>query len=46
MIDLVEARAPNGFDDLDAVAGYAERKAIVRGYASLAGYAQNQLNRT
>jgi 2-polyprenyl-6-methoxyphenol hydroxylase-like FAD-dependent oxidoreductase len=45
VIDLVEARAPNGFDDLDAVASYAEREAIVRGYASLAGYAQDQVNR-
>ena len=45
VIDLVEARAPDGFDDLDAVASYAEREAIVRGYASLAGYAQDQVNR-
>jgi len=40
VIDLVEARAPNGFDDVDAVASYAEREAIVRGYATLAGYAR------
>jgi 2-polyprenyl-6-methoxyphenol hydroxylase-like FAD-dependent oxidoreductase len=45
VIDLVEARAPDGFRDLDAVAGYAEREAIVRGYASLAGYSQEQVNR-
>jgi 2-polyprenyl-6-methoxyphenol hydroxylase-like FAD-dependent oxidoreductase len=45
VIDLIEARAPDGFDDLDAVASYAEREAIVRGYASLAGYAQSQVNR-
>src|SRR5262249_59835585 len=45
VIDLVEARAPDGFDDLDAVASYAEREAIVRGYASLAGNAQSQVNR-
>jgi 2-polyprenyl-6-methoxyphenol hydroxylase-like FAD-dependent oxidoreductase len=44
VIDLVEARAPDGFDDLDAVASYAEREAIVRGYASMAGYAQDQVN--
>jgi 2-polyprenyl-6-methoxyphenol hydroxylase-like FAD-dependent oxidoreductase len=44
VIDLVEGRAPDGFDDLDAVAGYAEREAAVRGYASLAGYAQHQVN--
>jgi 5-methylphenazine-1-carboxylate 1-monooxygenase len=43
VIDLVEARAPEGFDDLDAVASHAEREAIVRGYASLAGYAPEQL---
>jgi 2-polyprenyl-6-methoxyphenol hydroxylase-like FAD-dependent oxidoreductase len=46
VIDLVEKRAPNGFDDLDAVASYAEREAIVRGYATLAGFAQHQVNRT
>ena len=45
VIDLVEARAPDGFDDLDAVASHAEREAIVRGYASLAGYALDQVNR-
>jgi hypothetical protein len=44
VIDLVEARAPQGFRDLDAVAGYAEREAIVRGYATLAGYAPQQVN--
>ncbi|HZO27349.1 MAG TPA: flavin-dependent oxidoreductase, partial [Chloroflexota bacterium] len=45
VIDVIEARAPDGFDDLDAVASYAEREAIVRGYASLAGYAQDQVSR-
>ena len=45
VIDLVEARAPGGFDDLDAVASHAEREAVVRGYAALAGYAQEQVNR-
>jgi NitT/TauT family transport system ATP-binding protein len=44
VIDVVEARAPQGFRDLDAVAGYAEREAIVRGYATLAGYAPQQVN--
>jgi 5-methylphenazine-1-carboxylate 1-monooxygenase len=44
VIDLVEARAPAGFDDLDAVATYAEREAIVRGYATLAGYGRDQVN--
>lgn len=37
VIDLVEARAPAGFHDLEVVAPYAEREAIVRSYASLAG---------
>jgi 2-polyprenyl-6-methoxyphenol hydroxylase-like FAD-dependent oxidoreductase len=46
VIDLVEARAPDGFDDLDAVASHAERERIVRGYASMAGYAREQVNRT
>jgi 2-polyprenyl-6-methoxyphenol hydroxylase-like FAD-dependent oxidoreductase len=44
VIDVVEARAPDGFDDIDKVASYAERKMIVRGYASLAGYATDQVN--
>jgi 2-polyprenyl-6-methoxyphenol hydroxylase-like FAD-dependent oxidoreductase len=45
VIDLVEARAPEGFDDVEAVASHAEREAIVRGYASLAGYSREQVNR-
>lgn len=45
VIDLVEARAPDGFDDLDAVASHAEREAIVRGYATLVGHAQGQAAR-
>jgi 2-polyprenyl-6-methoxyphenol hydroxylase-like FAD-dependent oxidoreductase len=45
VIDMVEARAPDGFDDLDSVAGYEERQAIVRGYATLAGYSKSQVNR-
>jgi 5-methylphenazine-1-carboxylate 1-monooxygenase len=44
VIDVIEERAPDGFDDIDEVASYAERKAIVRGYASLAGYAKDQVN--
>jgi 5-methylphenazine-1-carboxylate 1-monooxygenase len=39
VIDAVEARAPDGFDDVDAVLPYAEREAIVRGYAKTAGFA-------
>src|SRR5206468_2394923 len=40
VIDMIEARAPDGFDDIDAVASYEERKNMVRGYASLAGFAK------
>jgi len=39
VIDLVEARAPDGFDEIEVVAPYAERERVVRGYASLAGFA-------
>ena len=45
VIDIVEARAPEGFADVETVASYAERKAIVRNYASMAGYARHQVNR-
>ena len=44
VIDAVEARAPNGFDQIDNVLSYEERKAIVRGYASKAGFAKEQVN--
>jgi len=40
VIDVLEERAPDGFDDIEAVASYAERQAIVRGYANLAGFAK------
>lgn len=39
VIDAVEARAPDGFDDVEAVLSYADREAIVRGYARKAGFA-------
>ena len=39
VIDAVEALAPDGFDDVEAVLPYAEREAIVRGYAQKAGFA-------
>ncbi len=45
VIDAVEQRAPDGFADIDAVLSYEERKAIVRGYAGVAGYAKAQVNR-
>ncbi len=45
VIDAVEQRAPDGFDQIDNVLSYEERKAIVRGYASKAGFAKEQVNK-
>jgi 5-methylphenazine-1-carboxylate 1-monooxygenase len=45
VIDVLEERAPDGFDDLEAIAPRAEREAIVRGYARMAGFAREQVNR-
>ena len=41
---MVEARAPDGFDEIESVASYDERQAVVRGYATLAGYSLAQVN--
>jgi 2-polyprenyl-6-methoxyphenol hydroxylase-like FAD-dependent oxidoreductase len=45
VIDAVEARAPDGFSDVNAVLSFEERKAIVRGYAGAAGFAKGQVNK-
>ena len=45
VIDAVEARAPDGFDKIDNVLSYEERKAIVRGYAAKAGFAKEQVDK-
>ena len=45
VIDAVEQRAPDGFDNIDSVLSYEERKAIVRGYAAKAGFAKEQVNK-
>jgi 5-methylphenazine-1-carboxylate 1-monooxygenase len=39
VIDAVEQLAPDGFTDIDKVLSYSQREAIVRGYASKAGFA-------
>ena len=39
MIDAVEQLAPDGFTDIDQVLSRGQREAIVRGYASKAGFA-------
>jgi 2-polyprenyl-6-methoxyphenol hydroxylase-like FAD-dependent oxidoreductase len=45
VIDVVEELAPDGFGNIDEVLSYEARKAIVRGYASTAGFAREQVNR-
>jgi len=45
VIDEVERLAPEGFEDIDDVLSRAEREAIVKGYAQLAGFAKEQVNR-
>jgi len=39
VIDAVEQLAPDGFSDIDQVLSHSQREAIVRGYASKAGFA-------
>jgi 2-polyprenyl-6-methoxyphenol hydroxylase-like FAD-dependent oxidoreductase len=39
VIDAVEQIAPDGFTDIEKVLSYSQREAIVRGYASKAGFA-------
>ncbi len=43
VIDAVEKLAPDGFDDIDAVLSAADREAIVKGYATTAGFAKEQV---
>jgi 2-polyprenyl-6-methoxyphenol hydroxylase-like FAD-dependent oxidoreductase len=45
VIDAVDARAPEGFSNIEDVLSFEQRKAIVRGYASTAGFAREQVNR-
>ena len=45
VIDAVEERAPDGFSNIEDVLSFEQRKAIVRGYASTAGFAQSQVNK-
>ena len=44
VIDLVEERAPNGFDSLDDVATPEELTALVGAYQRMAGFAAEQVN--
>ena len=45
VIDVIENLAPSGFKNIDDVLPFEQRKGIVRGYASTAGYALEQVNR-
>lgn len=45
VIDEVEKLAPAGFEVIDGVLSHAEREAIVKGYASKAGFAISQVNK-
>lgn len=45
VIDIVESLAPEGFRNIDDVLPFARREAIVRGYASTAGFSLEQVNR-
>ena len=45
VIDAVEQRAPDGFERIDDVLSPADREAIVRGYASTAGFTREQVSR-
>jgi 5-methylphenazine-1-carboxylate 1-monooxygenase len=44
VIDAVDTLAPEGFAHVDDVLGFEQRKAIVRGYASTAGFTQRKVN--
>ena len=45
MIDEVEKLAPAGFEFVERVLSHSEREAIVKGYASKAGFTQIQVNK-
>jgi 5-methylphenazine-1-carboxylate 1-monooxygenase len=46
VIDVVEELAPDGFGNINDALTYDQRMAIVRGYASSAGFAQTQVNKS
>jgi 2-polyprenyl-6-methoxyphenol hydroxylase-like FAD-dependent oxidoreductase len=45
VIDMIERIAPDGFGNIEDILPFGQREAIVRGYASAAGYALEQVNR-
>ncbi len=44
VLDIVAARAPEGFDDIETVMPYAERAALAARYKALAGMSIEELN--
>lgn len=44
VLDVIENRAPDGFDDIDAISPLAERKQIADRYKVLAGFDKDTLN--
>jgi len=45
VIDVVEDLAPDGFGDIDEVISHGELEAILKGYATAAGFSREQVNR-
>lgn len=45
VIDEIERRAPDGFEDADDVMSFAERETIVKRYAHASGFTPQQVNR-
>ncbi|HLN07949.1 MAG TPA: flavin-dependent oxidoreductase [Xanthobacteraceae bacterium] len=45
VIDAVEELSPDGFSNIEDVLSLDQRRAIVRGYASAAGFAREQVNK-
>jgi 2-polyprenyl-6-methoxyphenol hydroxylase-like FAD-dependent oxidoreductase len=45
VIDAVEELRPDGFTNIDEVLSFEQRRAIVRGYASAAGFTREQVNK-
>ena len=44
VIDMVNQRAPDGFDNIHDVASHEELEAVVMGYSQLAGFAKEDVN--
>lgn len=44
VIDLVNARAPNGFDNLHDIVTQEELEGVVKGYSQLAGFSTEKVN--